>query len=62
MGSGALLKTTVGEHSSSLHPQMQVKTLPCKDETTYQQDPETPPPSLGPSSFKIAEAKWKSVL
>lgn len=45
--------TNVWEHSSSLHLQMQVKNLPCKEETIYEHDPETPVPSLGPRSFKM---------
>ena len=53
MGSETLLKTTVCENSSSLHPQMQVKTLKRKEETKYKQDPEMLPPSLGLSSFKM---------
>uniref|UniRef100_A0AAR2K5U3 Tc1-like transposase DDE domain-containing protein n=1 Tax=Pygocentrus nattereri TaxID=42514 RepID=A0AAR2K5U3_PYGNA len=37
MGSGTLQKTIVSEHSSSLHLQVQVKTLPCKSKAIYQQ-------------------------
>ena len=48
MGSETIPKTIICEHSLLLHPHMQVKTLPCKEETVYKQDPETPPPSLGP--------------
>lgn len=48
----AFLKTLDCEHSWSLHPQMTVETLTCKEETLYEPDPEMPPPSVGRSSFK----------
>ena len=54
MGSGTLQKTIVGEHSPSLHLQVQVKTT-CKAKATHQQHPETPPPSL--SSFEMDRHK-----
>ncbi|MDF4321772.1 hypothetical protein P3377_24650, partial [Vibrio parahaemolyticus] len=53
MGSGTLQKTSVSNYSSSLHLQVQVKTLQCKAKAIYQQHPETPPASLGPSSSKL---------
>lgn len=48
-----LLKTTVCEHSLSLHPQMHSETLPCKEVAINRHDPETRLPSLGPSPFKM---------
>ena len=36
-----------------LHLQVQVETLPCKAKAIYQQHPETPPASLGPSSSEM---------
>ena len=46
MGSGTLWKTVVSKHSLSLHLQMQVKTLPCREKDIYQQHPETLQTSL----------------
>lgn len=40
---------SVCKHSSSLHPQMQGQTLPCKGEHKHDSDT----PSLGPRTFKI---------
>uniref|UniRef100_A0AAY5KG89 Pyruvate dehydrogenase E1 component subunit alpha n=1 Tax=Esox lucius TaxID=8010 RepID=A0AAY5KG89_ESOLU len=45
MGSGRLPKTIVCEHRTSLHPQMHVKTIPCKEKNIYEQDPDILPPS-----------------
>ena len=53
MGSGTLWKTVVSKHSLSLHLQMQVKTLPCKEKDKYQQHPETLQTSLGLSSSEM---------
>lgn len=41
------------EHSSSLLPQMQIESLPCKKETVYKPHPETTLPLLHQSSFKL---------
>lgn len=53
MGWETLLKTIATERRSSLHPQMELETLPCKEETVYKPDPEMLLPSLGLSAFKI---------
>jgi len=46
MGSGALPKTTVYENSLLLHPQMQVETLPFKEETISRNVTDFPGPKL----------------
>lgn len=46
MGLGTLQKTGVGKLRSSLHLQMQAKTLPCKVKAIYQQHPEMSPTPL----------------
>ena len=58
MGSGILRKTNVSLHSSSLHLQVQIKTLQCKVKALYQQHPEMLPASLGSSS---SEMDWHKV-
>lgn len=40
-------------HFEKPNAQMQVKTLPCKVKTMYQQHPEMPLASLGPTSPEI---------
>lgn len=40
-----------------LHPQMQFKTLLCKDKVRYKEDPQNPPSSLGLCSFNLELGK-----
>ena len=45
----------------SQHPQMQVKTLPCKEESIYKQVQKCSAFS-GPKLIEDGQAKWKTVL
>ena len=53
MSSETLPEITVCEHSSSFHPQMQVKALSCKEEDICEHDE---------AVLKWTAAKWKTVL
>uniref|UniRef100_A0A8C4T9N4 Uncharacterized protein n=1 Tax=Erpetoichthys calabaricus TaxID=27687 RepID=A0A8C4T9N4_ERPCA len=48
------------EHNSPCHPQMQVKALSCKEEAICEHDLKTSLSSLGQSSLKWTEIKWKT--
>ena len=51
--SGTLPGVIVCEHSSPLHPHVQVKAPSGREEATCERDPETPPSSLDRSSLKM---------
>ena len=54
MVSRTLLRAIISEHNLLPHPQMQVKTLPCREKTSRKL-----PTSLGSSFFK-ADLRWRT--
>ncbi len=60
MGPGILPETTVGKHNPPCH--LQMPTLSCKKEATWEHGPEAPSCPVGQGSFKMYCLKWKSVL
>ncbi|KAL7868504.1 hypothetical protein SRHO_G00098880, partial [Serrasalmus rhombeus] len=62
MGSGTLQKTTVSELSSSLHLQVQVKTLPCKAKPHINTTQKHRRLLWARAHLRWTDAEWKSVL